>query len=437
MMGKSTMSSWYKLDNAAKIYPVLSTERLTHVFRVSATLKEEVHMDTLKRAIENLRNRFPSLYVQLKKGLFWYYIESNPKEVIVKEEDSLMCKKIHLHANHFFFFTFYIYHCRISIEMFHALSDGMGAIVYLKAVIHEYLRLMGKPCDHQGEIFDSTQKSILEETEDAYEIHYKRQPTKRIPLPDAYQVKGTRFLRNNSAVIDSKMKTEEIKTLAKAKGVSMTHYLSALLIYSVIVSSKQPVTSSKPVSLVIPVNLRNIFPSKTLRNFSLYFNIVYHPMSQTIDFDDILRVVKTTFETEFTESSMQNRLNINVNLARRFYVRFVPLFIKWILFRIGYRVVARNKSTLTFANFSEVKLPPTMSQHVDHFTFNLGSGERPFVAMNSYLGYTYIIFSRSIRETDLERVFFNYLSEQGVQIEIMSNFYDEDDLPIKRNEAAS
>jgi len=437
MTGKSMMSSWYKLDNAAKIYPVLSTERLTHVFRVSATLKEEVHMETLKRAIENLRLRFPSIYVQLKKGLFWYYIESNPREVIVKEEDSLMCRKIHLHANHFFFFTFYVYHSRISIEMFHALSDGMGAIVYLKAVLHEYLRLMGKPCNHQGDIFDSSQKSIMEETEDAYEIHYIKQPTKRIQLPDAYQVKGTRFLRNNSAVIDSKMDTSALKNLAKAKGVSMTHYLSALLIYSVIFSSKQPLPSNKPVSLVIPVNLRNIFPTKTLRNFSLYFNIVYYQKTSQVDFDDILKVVRTTFENELNETSMQNRLNINVNLARRFYVRFVPLFIKWFLFRIGYRIVARNKSTLTFANFSEVKIPESMTKHIDHFTFNLGSGERPFVAMNTYQGNTYVIFSRSIRESDLERVFFNYLSEQGVQIEIMSNFYDEDDLPKKRNEEAS
>ena len=39
---------WFRLDNAAKIYPAARNEKWSNVFRVSATLKEEVNVDILR-----------------------------------------------------------------------------------------------------------------------------------------------------------------------------------------------------------------------------------------------------------------------------------------------------------------------------------------------------------------------------------------------------
>ena len=66
---------WYKLDNAAKIYPATSQRHWNSTFRMSVELDEPVSGDTLRKAVRSLRDRFPMLYVQLRTGVFWYYFE--------------------------------------------------------------------------------------------------------------------------------------------------------------------------------------------------------------------------------------------------------------------------------------------------------------------------------------------------------------------------
>ena len=74
---------WYRLDNAALIFPAIIRRNWNNVFRVSATLTEPVDPDTLNRAIAELLPRFPTCFVRLRTGFFWYYLETitkTPKE---------------------------------------------------------------------------------------------------------------------------------------------------------------------------------------------------------------------------------------------------------------------------------------------------------------------------------------------------------------------
>ena len=70
---------WYRLDNAALIFPAIIRKNWNNVFRVSATLKEPVDPEVLDRAIEELRPRFPTCFVRLRTGFFWYYLETITK----------------------------------------------------------------------------------------------------------------------------------------------------------------------------------------------------------------------------------------------------------------------------------------------------------------------------------------------------------------------
>ena len=77
---------WFRLDNAALIFPAIMKRRWNNVFRISVSLEEEVDPETLFRALNSLRHRFPTFFVRLKTGFFWYYLEEISGDVPVVAE---------------------------------------------------------------------------------------------------------------------------------------------------------------------------------------------------------------------------------------------------------------------------------------------------------------------------------------------------------------
>ena len=45
---------WRRLDNTAKIFPVIANENVSQVFRISVTLKEKVDPELLSQALKDL-----------------------------------------------------------------------------------------------------------------------------------------------------------------------------------------------------------------------------------------------------------------------------------------------------------------------------------------------------------------------------------------------
>ena len=66
-----------------------------------------------------------------------------------------------------------------------------------------------------------------------------------------------------------------------------------------------------------------------------------------------------------------------------------------------------------------------MKPYVEEVEFNLGSGGIPSVAVATYEDYTILSFSRGYYETDLEYHFFKFLTEQGLEVEIQSNLWEQ------------
>ena len=65
---------WYKLENAAKIFPPTSTKNDTKVFRFYVELNECIEQKILDRALQKTLKEFPLFRSTLKKGFFWYYL---------------------------------------------------------------------------------------------------------------------------------------------------------------------------------------------------------------------------------------------------------------------------------------------------------------------------------------------------------------------------
>ncbi|MBU0996430.1 MAG: hypothetical protein KKE16_00110 [Firmicutes bacterium] len=417
-------SDWYRLDNAAKIYPVLPNERFTHVFRVSATLNELINPIVLEKAIEDLRPRFPSFFIQLRHGLFWYFFEKNDRKMMVKPETGIVCENIKRHQNNRYYFTFFYYHNRISLEVFHALSDGDGAIQFLKAVIKHYLTLI-----HDLKLTDDTIFSVgevpeFQEFSDCYEMNYKASKRVVYKNPSAYLMKEKKIPVSACGVINSTIPTAQLLNLAKKYNTTLTQFVASLLIYSVLSITENKKLKKKVISVTIPINLRPYFHSRTLRNFSLYFYTTYKPRDEIPDLKSIIEKVRNDFTKELVQDRIQNRLNNIVRLSKSFFVRIIPLPIKMVIFKIAYLYYGTKPSTMTFSNFGQIAMPEELKSYVKSFTFNLGSGLKPAIAMNSYNGITKIIFSRAFMNPLLEKTFFTYLTSMGLDVEIESNFFE-------------
>lgn len=431
-MSKHKELNWYKLDNAAKIYPILTSERFTYVFRVSATLYEDVDKDKLLQAILDARSRFPSFFVKIKRGLFWYYFEENLKEPFLDIESPYVCKKLDDHFNHHYQFQFMYYRNRISLEINHVLTDGGGAIKFLTSIIYHYLELKGKQLVPDDSILQVKDNVDPLELEDGYKDHASSKEIKPPKVPKAYVYKRKLFKKYGSGVINSFIDSASFMKTVKEKNTTVTQYIVALLIYSIIINGNKKALKKHPVNICVPVNLRSVFESKSLNNFSLYFHVTYKMKTEEPDFDDILEKVKEDFKTENTKEKIQSKIDAIYNIQQKFSVRLIPLPIKWILFKAGYYLFGRKPTTVTFSNFGKVQIPISMEEHVESFSFYMGSGQKHAIAMNSYKNKSSIVFSRALIDTDLEKTFFNFLAKNGLDIEIVSNYWENNEHGYKK-----
>ena len=415
---------WSKLDNAAKIYPILTSERFTYVFRVSATLKEQVNKDILYKAILESKKRFPSFYVRLKRGIFWYYFEENLKNPTLHEETAYVCKKLDEIHNNRYLFQFLYYNNRISLEINHVLTDGAGAIMFLKSVVYHYLFLLGKEVIPDKSVLLIDEQVNESEIEDSYGQNYSGGKIDPPKVPKAYFYKKKMLKKSGSGIINSFIDTNELLNFVKSQDTTLTQYIVSLLIYSIIKNGNEKKLKKHPVNICVPINLRNTYNSITLNNFSLYFHVSYLAKSKNPDFEDILKTVKIRFSEENTKEKIQSKIDTIYQIQNKYFIRLIPLPIKWIMFKIGYMAFGRKPTTVTFSNFGKVTIPKSLEKYIDSFSFYMGSGQKHAIAMNSYKDKTSIVFSRAIIDTDLEKTFFNYLTQNKIRVSIVSNYWE-------------
>ena len=77
---------WFRLDNAALIFPAIMRRHWNNCFRLSVTLHEDVDPAVLEQAVKALEPRFPTMFVRLRTGFFWYFLEQIREPVRVQPE---------------------------------------------------------------------------------------------------------------------------------------------------------------------------------------------------------------------------------------------------------------------------------------------------------------------------------------------------------------
>jgi len=420
-------TTWFKLDNAAKIYPALKNSKDSFVYRIAVRLKDTIKPDMLQDALVDLAPRFPSMFVRIKHGFFWYYLEANPKLPQIHPEPALINQKIDSQANNHFFFSVFYYQNRISLETFHSLCDGDAAIEFMKALIFRYLQLLGHDVKSDGKILTVDQYPSPEETEDSFVKYADKSGKKREAIIPAYHVRAKKFVYDEGrGVITGRMKAEQLIPVSKKYGVTLTQYFVALLTYAIYESYNGFIPENRPIKIAVPVNMRRYFPSKSLRNFTQYIHTIVH-VKPNLTFREVLDKVKRDFEEEIKLETFQGSINANVYAEKNFFVRIMPLFLKkFVLGIVGTRLGSRLE-TGTISNVGIVTMPESVMPYVESFEFNLTTAAVSVhgIGIGTFNGITTISFLRSIYDTSVERRFFKTLVNEGVEVTVESNFWED------------
>jgi hypothetical protein len=103
-----------------------------------------VDKEILEKALNNVIKRFPAFRYKLKQGLFWCYFKYNEGIPEIQDDYKNPLLRINFKKNKGFMFRIRYFDKRISIEYFHALTDGTGGITFLLTLAGEYLRIKHK-----------------------------------------------------------------------------------------------------------------------------------------------------------------------------------------------------------------------------------------------------------------------------------------------------
>nr|MDD6335476.1 hypothetical protein [bacterium] len=417
---------WMRLDNAAKIYPAAKKRNWSALFRLSATLDEAVDPDTLRRALARTLPRFPAFAVRMKTGMFWYYLEHAEGAPPVQEDSCCPCPVLRLKANGGFGLRVRYYGCRIAVEFFHVLTDGTGGISFLKTLVAEYLTLRyGATVPRGGDILDCSAPALPEEIEDSFLAHAGPVASGRSEKK-AYRVRGTPNRGGFVTVTCGDIPVDRLRDKAREKGVSITQYLTAVLILAIDDIQRQenhPARKLKPVKICVPINLRRFFKSRTTRNFASYVNPGIEPRMGEYTLDEVLSCVYHHMGLEITEKKLSAKFTANVRSEKNALLRVTPLFIKKPIMKMAFHIAGDRKTSSTLSNLGQVHLPPEMAEHVGQMDFILGplSINPVACAALSYNGRLHINITRTIAEPKVERAFFTRLFKLGIPVKVESN----------------
>lgn len=417
---------WMPLDNAAKIYPAARSHNWTNAFRLSATLKEEVDTKVLQSALDVTIRRFPSLGTRLRKGLFWYYLQQVSHAPAIRQEMSYPLTRMTRKDLRDCALRVIVYHNRIAVEFFHSLTDGNGGVIFLKALVAEYLQQkyhLVIPAE-QG-VVGRLEEPSPEELEDSFPKYAGPVCASRREN-NAWHLKGTPEPDGFLNVTCFQLPVAQVLEQAHHYCVSMTTFLSAALMQAILNLQAQQIPNRryrKYVRLLIPVNLRRLFPSKSMRNFALYTTPEVDPKLGDYSFEELCQIIQHRMALDVTPKQMSARIATNVKSERVFLLKITPLFIKNLVMKAVFLAVGERKSCLCLSNLGQVTLPREMEAYVERLDFILSSqAMSPHnCGVLSYKDTLYVNFTRNIVEPNLEREFFLVLREMGLPVEVQSN----------------
>lgn len=407
----------YSLDHSAMIHLASAQKDYSNCFRISITLKESVDPEILQKAVNRITQRFPTVIAGIRREFFQYQIVHNRIPPKIQKEQKVLLTMGKEEIKKCAFRVLYIEN-EIAIEIFHALTDGYGGMVVMSTLVAEYLQLR-----YQIQI------PVSELIKNVWEFSDKQE------LSDDYMIYGEgkgRILKNqNSYQFSEKSKimkeisqetvvypSELIHKTAQFYNTSVTIFLTTVLeeaIRELQIKNTSEKIQNQPIRIMIPVNLRKLFLSKTLRNFSSYA-VISNAGKRKRSFEQRVQDIQFQLSRQANAEFMQTSIAMNVRMMNMRIYKCLPLCIKKKILGLIHTHWGEKNSCISVSNMGMIMLPEPMQKYIEQMRFlltpRISSGYNCSVV--SLNGKMYISFSRTCEKQVLEQIFFDKL-EQKVQ----------------------
>lgn len=425
-MKRPAPKAWHKLDNTAHLFPVIANRKTSNVFRLTALLARPVEPALLQEAVCEILPHFAAFQVRMRHGLFWNYMEANDATPAVRAEEMPLCHYLDpLETGRYLFRVIY-FENRVHLETFHVLSDGTGALRFLKAICYRYLQLACPELDDHH-LYGLEGASNVEDCYLKYTTPTEEKKTyKQAP---AFKLRGAARLAGDVGTVSLLLSVEEFKALCAKAGVTVGVYLAALLLYTARQEHMPLRGSKKPINLFVPVNLRTVLGGDTSLNFISSFVVNLPCPPGPADFDAILADTQRQFQDKCTKEQFSQRLAYTAKAQLNPFVRATPLPFKNAVLRLIYEGNNRG-SSFSFSNLGLVRVDPHFENQFTGFRFHLPPAPKePVKCTACAFGDTLALnFTTFLEQHSMARAAARFLSGQGLAVTVESNGGDHEAL---------
>lgn len=405
---------WCKIDTASIMFSSLSSEKWGRTFRLSAYFKDDIDPVYIEQAVRELKPHYPSVYAYLKKGFFWNYLALTDRLPEIREltDEGMLPVVKRKDGRPDFRITYK--NKRISIECSHSLGDGKGIQIYFKALLKRYNELKN---GEKGEYISSEKPS--ENSRNAFADYYdkngekdKRKNGKAFHFPEIYEDNflDLRFLETN---------TSALKALSHKEGLTITEYLTAVLMLGIIKCADAPV--NEDITVAVPVNLRRFFPTLTVRNFTVQSFVTFSPEGRKdVSLGEIIENTRGQLRSQLTKEELIKSVNKFGGLVNNPVLRVVPNVIKLPVLRKMQKSTHEGVSTI-FTNYGDCRLPESLQGDVEKLQFVNGDTRSYGLAVTcSCIGYgdnLSMCFSHANKDIRWYEAVCDILEKEGLAVE--------------------
>lgn len=413
---------WDKLDNTANLFPSIAGENMTNVYRISVTLTEEIIPELLQQALDIVLPQIDGFNVRLRTGVFWYYFEENGKKAPkVVKENNFPCRFIRPNKNRSYLFRVTYYDCRINLEVFHVLTDGMGGVNFIRELTYQYLRLA------HPELLEITKDALSSETslnrEDSFVKNYKRSKQSGFNKEKAYIIKQDKLQAGELGLMHGLMSVPQLREVCRKKDMSINDYLVSCFIWSVYTECLHKMPSDKAIRVAVPVNLRPYFNSVTTKNFFVMVSAEFRPREEKeYTFEEIVESVKTSLKSQISKEHLEDLFSYSVSNQKNILMKPIPLLIKkWAMRFVYNKSAVANTTTIT--NIGNLTVDEAYKPYIERFHAFIPVSKSQYIkgTICSYKDTLIFTFTSIFSESSIQRAFFRKIAEDGIDVKIETN----------------
>ncbi|MCK5821179.1 MAG: hypothetical protein KAH17_04815 [Bacteroidales bacterium] len=423
------LKSWYRLDNAAKIFPAVTNKVRTSVFRLSVDLHEAVKLEPLQKALDKTLLELPYFRSQLKKGFFWYWLEPSEAQPLIQYDQGAPCREFNTQGRNHLLIRILARENKISAEFMHTLTDGGGASTFFTSLISNYGQFCKWAISPEDQVITDRSIDQKDLTEDSYKKYFRKHIPKHLKIRNAYHLPFEIHRKPKFRTLIAELSTSKLIALAHEKKISLTEYLASVYLFTLqkfylLEYNKRPFPRKSILRVEIPVNLRKLFPSKTLRNFALFVMPEIDPRLGAYSFDEITSIVHHYMQLETDHRQIQRIIRRNVGGEKNPIIRIIPLILKVMVLTLMFKNSGPKLYSGVLTNLGPVKISADYTKFIKRFRF-IPPPPDPSIKVNSalisYHDSLVLCFGNQSTSTKFEREFLRFLKNEGLNITILNS----------------